>query len=64
MDCMLKRTEMTSTTLSPVPAKVSVTYRGDVDILGCCHVCQKGSGHSIINTGEDDLVMLTVVVAR
>ena len=31
---------------------------------GCCHVCPKGSEHSIINTGEDDLVMLTVVVER
>lgn len=31
---------------------------------GCCHVCPKGSEHSIINTGEEDLVMLTVVVHR
>ena len=31
-------------------------------IPGCCHVCPKGSEHSIINTGKDDLVMLTVVV--
>ncbi len=31
---------------------------------GCCHICKKGSAHSIINMGEDDLVMLTVVVER
>ncbi len=31
---------------------------------GCCHICKKGSAHSIANTGEDDLVMLTVVVER
>ena len=31
---------------------------------GCCHVCKKGSGHSIVNTGEEDLVLLTVVVER
>lgn len=31
---------------------------------GNCHVCKKGSKHSIINTGEDDLVLLTVVVER
>lgn len=31
---------------------------------GCCHICKKGSQHSIINTGEDDLVMLTIVVER
>lgn len=31
---------------------------------GCCHVCPKGSEHSIINTGDDDLVMLTIVVER
>ena len=29
---------------------------------GVMHICPKGSEHSIINTGEDDLVMLTVVV--
>ena len=31
---------------------------------GCCHVCPKGSAHSIINTGDDDLVILTIVVER
>ena len=31
---------------------------------GVMHICPKGSVHSIINTGEDDLIMLTVVVAR
>lgn len=31
---------------------------------GCCHVCKKGSEHSIINTGDEDLVLLTVVVER
>ena len=32
--------------------------------VGCCHICKKGSEHSIINTGDDDLVLLTVVVER
>lgn len=31
---------------------------------GVMHICPKGSEHSIINTGDNDLVMLTVVVAR
>lgn len=31
---------------------------------GVMHICPKGSSHSIINTGEDDLMMLTIVVAR
>ena len=31
---------------------------------GVMHICPKGSAHSIINTGEEDLVMMTVVVAR
>lgn len=31
---------------------------------GVCHVCKKGSEHSIINTGSDDLVMITIVVER
>ncbi|MBR4725839.1 MAG: cupin domain-containing protein [Lachnospiraceae bacterium] len=31
---------------------------------GVIHICPKGSEHSIINTGEDDLVMLTIVVAK
>ena len=28
---------------------------------GVMHICPKGSEHSIINTGDEDLVMLTVV---
>ena len=31
---------------------------------GTCHICKKGSEHSIMNTGTEDLVMLTVVVER
>ena len=31
---------------------------------GTCHICRKGSEHSIINIGDEDLVMLTVVVER
>ena len=31
---------------------------------GVMHVCPKGSSHSIINTGTEDLVILTIVVAR
>ena len=38
--------------------------RAEVLGAGICHVCKKGSEHSIINTGEDDLVLLTVVVER
>ena len=31
---------------------------------GVCHICPKGSEHSIVNTGSEDLAMLTVVVER
>lgn len=31
---------------------------------GACHICKKGSEHSIINTGDEDLVLITVVVER
>lgn len=31
---------------------------------GCCHICPQFSEHSIVNTGEEDLVLLTVVVHR
>lgn len=31
---------------------------------GVCHICKKGSVHSIMNTGNTDLVILTVVVER
>lgn len=31
---------------------------------GVCHVCLKGSEHSIINTGDEDLVLITIVVER
>ena len=33
-------------------------------VSGVCHICKKGSEHSIFNTGNDDLVLLTVVVER
>ncbi len=31
---------------------------------GVMHICPKGSKHSIINTGDEDLVMFTIVAAR
>ena len=31
---------------------------------GVMHICPKGSEHQIINTGTENLVMLTIVVAR
>ncbi len=31
---------------------------------GCCHICPKGSEHSVRNTGYIDLVIITVVVGR
>lgn len=31
---------------------------------GTCHICKKGSEHSITNTGDGNLAMLTVVVER
>lgn len=39
---------------------------GQEEILtaGTCHVCKKGSEHSILNTGDEDLVLLTIVVER
>lgn len=39
---------------------------GQEEILseGTCHICKKGSTHSIMNTGNDHLVLLTVVVER
>lgn len=39
---------------------------GKEEILtaGCCHICKKGSEHSIINTGNEDLCLLTIVVER
>ncbi len=39
---------------------------GKEEILraGVMHICPKGSAHRIVNTGEEDLVLLTVVAAR
>lgn len=31
---------------------------------GVCHICKKGSEHQIVNTGSEDLTMLTVVAER
>ena len=39
---------------------------GNEEILhaGTCHICKKGSKHSIENIGDEDLVLLTIVVER
>lgn len=39
---------------------------GEEEVLsaGVCHICKKGQEHRIVNTGDDDLVLLTVVVER
>ena len=31
---------------------------------GVMHICPKDSDHSIVNTGDEDLVMLTIVVSK
>lgn len=33
----------------------------EILIPGVCHYCPKGSSHTIINTGKNDLVLYTVV---
>lgn len=42
------------------------TCDGVEEILspGTCHICKKGSEHSIENTGSEDLVLLTIVTER
>ena len=39
---------------------------GEEEVLnpGVMHICPQGSTHSIENTGDEDLVMLTIVVKR
>ena len=32
--------------------------------IDACHICKKGSTHSIVNTGMTDLVMLAVIVEK
>lgn len=33
-------------------------------VQGVCHYCPKGKSHSIVNTGENDLVLLTIVAEQ
>ena len=39
---------------------------GQEEVLsaGTCHICKKRSEHSIVNTGNEDLVLITIVVER
>lgn len=39
---------------------------GEEELLrpGTCHICPKGSTHTILNTGGEDLVLFTVVPQR
>lgn len=55
---------MTSTLFCPAQEKRSVTEKKEPLSAGYCHICKKGSEHSIINTGDDNLILLTVVVER
>lgn len=38
--------------------------REEILSAGICHICRKGSEHSIVNTSDEDLVLLTIVVER
>lgn len=31
---------------------------------GCCHICKKGEEHSIINNGNCDMTILTIVIEK
>lgn len=33
-------------------------------LAGCCHICPTGSSHSITNTGDEGLALMTLVVER
>ena len=37
---------------------------GEILVPGVCHICRKGSSHSIENTGDEDLILLTIVVEK
>lgn len=39
-------------------------WNGEEQILkaGSCHYCPKGTSHTLINTGDDDLVMYAAVI--
>lgn len=43
---------------------VSGMNGGTGELSGTCHICPEGSEHCILNTGDEDLVMLTFVVER
>lgn len=45
-------------------AKAICDGKEELLTAGTCHICLKGSEHTIINTGNEDLVMITVVVER
>ena len=46
-----------------VKGKGKAICNGNIEDLspGVCHYCPKGSEHSIINTGNEDLIIFTVV---
>ena len=46
------------------PGKAVCNGQEEILNAGTCHICKKGSEHSISNTGSEDLVLLTFVVER
>ena len=49
-----------------ISGKGKAVCDGQEEILsaGTCHICKKRSEHSIENTGDEDLVLLTIVVEQ
>ncbi len=47
-----------------ISGKGTAIWNGSEEELteGICHYCPKKTSHSIVNTGSDDLVLLTIVV--
>jgi mannose-6-phosphate isomerase-like protein (cupin superfamily) len=57
----------TSDDINYVISGTGIAYCDDVKeelTAGVCHICPKGHRHQLINTGMEDLVLLTVVVER
>ena len=62
MDYISMKQVMISTNILVGEGKAICDGQEELLSPGMCHICKKGSEHSIENTGDEDLILLTVVV--
>ena len=63
---LARGTELANAKIRSIQDRLNFLNQVQEELLrtGTCHICKKGAEHSITNTGDEDLVLITVVAER